>query len=514
MSVIQKLSLVMDSAALSKLENDFRAAAQKSTAALKQEFDRAKGELRLALTSGMITKEEFAKRGREIGEAYNKAVTGRIEELRTAGKLTTEEFNKLSKSLVVAGQQGGQSASLLSKAWGGFKNLMTTLAPTVIAALTIRAVKDFVQESIKAAMDSEKSFARVAASVEAIGVKWSDVSDEVVAATAKIQQNSRFDDDTAARSFQILLDKTQDYGKSLKNLGFVADYAAAKNIGMEEAAEILGKAMAGNTTALEKANPLYKGHAKIIDELRDKYQGFAAKDLNTFDGALAHLKNMWGDLHEELGFVFLDAGEGSSIFETLTGAITTMTTWIKDNRAELSRWVTLGLKATIETFKILFTIMTTGWRVVGAVWDGVQRGWHGTVAAFESGVLVILGGLLKLEQGALTVAKALSFMLPKGTVDKIQSEMRRLEGTIADVSTSYAKHTVAMQTVGVEGAQGGGRGAQRGRGPRGPDRGGDRGGGEGRGAGAGSGPQTRGRGGQEGAREGRQGGRRGLQAAD
>ena len=105
---------------------------------------------------------------------------------------------------------------------------MTTLAPTVIAALTIRAVKDFVQESIKAAMDSEKSFARVAASVEAIGVKWSDVSDEVVAATAKIQQNSRFDDDTAARSFQILLDKTQDYGKSLKNLGFVADYAAAR----------------------------------------------------------------------------------------------------------------------------------------------------------------------------------------------------------------------------------------------------------------------------------------------
>jgi len=128
MGLVQQLRLQLDRGASARLIADMRTAGAESTAALQAEFKRKIGDIRHDMAAGFLTKAEASKKGEEVAQAYNAAVIERIKALTSAGTLSTNEYNKLTASLKLAGKTGGESASLLSKAWGGFKTLITGFA--------------------------------------------------------------------------------------------------------------------------------------------------------------------------------------------------------------------------------------------------------------------------------------------------------------------------------------------------------------------------------------------------
>ena len=358
MGITQSLKLILDRGASAKLVADFRAAGAESAAALKQELLKRQGDLRHDLATGLIDKETFVRKGREVAEAYNAAVVERIRTLQNAGKLTTEEYNKLTKSLVLAGKTSGEQTSLMSKAWGGFKNLVTSLGPTITAALAVRAVIDFVKESIKGAAESEAAWSELGNTLDNNGIKMTQAKREVGALADAIQRSSRFDDESVVRGFNQLLQLTHDYKLSLSALGPIADFAAAKHLTFEAAAEIVGKALAGNTKQLHQYIPEVTKTSDVIKVL-GQFHGAAAADLDTFAGGLAHLSNMWGELHEHVGAALLDAIEGKGLFTSLTEVIEDLTTWVDSNRVQVTRWTRALIDGFVATARA--TGQAIGW---------------------------------------------------------------------------------------------------------------------------------------------------------
>jgi hypothetical protein len=104
------------SAALGKgLSSDRRAARQAAEQTVADFLDGVKRSARIkmadakeVLLRGLIDNKEYAKRGREAGEAANKAILDEIRRRATAGRLKTDDFLGLTDALKVAGKKGGE----------------------------------------------------------------------------------------------------------------------------------------------------------------------------------------------------------------------------------------------------------------------------------------------------------------------------------------------------------------------------------------------------------------------
>jgi hypothetical protein len=95
-----------------------------------------------------------------------------------------------------------------------------------------------------------------------------------------------------------------------KSLGVTIDLAKAKEISLEAAARIVGKAYDGNTGMLKKYGIEIDQHAKgmtVINELTKKFGGAEDSYLATTQGKLDKAKNSFNMLANEIGNSFLPA---------------------------------------------------------------------------------------------------------------------------------------------------------------------------------------------------------------
>lgn len=298
---------------------------------------------------------------------------------------------KLAADMKDTGRKGAEGAAqeiqkatpAFNKAWGGIKAGLAGLAAGIVAAFSVRAITGFVSASIKAAAESERVWSATAAAVNGIGVAWVKVSSEVVAAATRIQQSSRFGDEEVAAGFTRLITLTGDYKLSLSALNPVVEFATRHNLSFEQAAGIVGKALGGNRTQLERLNPAMKGHKDVLAGITAIYGGSAAADMQTFGGQLDRLKNLWGDFGEILGSVFLEIGGGTGLLEALKNGVVAMMEWLVRNKGAIVDWVNLGLKVGIESVRLLWAVVvgaTTPLRDLGLAigvltTESAQPGW-------------------------------------------------------------------------------------------------------------------------------------------
>lgn len=473
MGLVQTLKLILDKGASAQLVADMRAAGAQSTTALQAEFKKKMGDIRHDMAAGLLTKEEAAKRGAEVAQAYNAAVIERIKALQSAGTLTTAEYNKLTASLKLAGKTSGEQASLASKAWGGFKNLVASIGPAIGAAFGVRAIIDFVKESVKGAAESESAWSELGVTLDNNGVKLDQAKREVGALATQIQRSTRFDDESVVRGFNTLLSLTGDYNKSLKAMGPIADFAAAKHLTFEDAAEKVGRAIEGNLRGLKQYIPTISKSSDVIAEL-GRFQGAAAADLDTFAGGVEHLKNMWGELQEHLGLAVIQALEGAGTFRALAAVVEDLTAWIDGNRLQVTRWTRAILDSATAAVGIIRSLSELDDKVArlqgsfdrlafksGAVFAGVARAVITAVAAMDEALsrflrmLPGMGGvadvLLENAQDARSAAEFLGRFIEhqeKAIRDSYEYTSRIGQASskeLRDVRAGHAQGTVASE---------------------------------------------------------------------
>lgn len=101
----------------------------------------ATADAKEALLRGLIDRKEFEKRGREAGEAANKAILDEIRRRATAGRLRTDDFLHLTDALKVSGRKGGEKFG--QEATKGAKGALGDLQKWIAGGLTVGILMAF-----------------------------------------------------------------------------------------------------------------------------------------------------------------------------------------------------------------------------------------------------------------------------------------------------------------------------------------------------------------------------------
>lgn len=337
-NLIRRILAIFDRDSARKAEAELEASLAKAGAKggenflreLKKQFDTKTADLKVALAKGIIDPKEFRRLSDEAAKQFNAGILAGMNEARAAGTLTEREYVKLAKTLKKTGLEGETMFTRL-------KGAALRFGAAMAAAFSVRAIVNFGKEAVKAAAASEKAWTNLRGSVEAAGVSFAEVEPQLKKAADQFERTTTHDDDDFILTLQRLIALTGDYAKSLENVGLVADVAARFFDGeLAPAADLVGRAMAGNLRGLKALGIDAKDTGTALEELAKRSMGAAADAAGSLDGKLKQLNVAWGNFKKAVGFALIEAGGGTGVLDTLTAAIRTMTQFITENQKGLS----------------------------------------------------------------------------------------------------------------------------------------------------------------------------------
>lgn len=129
-------------------------------------------------------------------------------------------------------------------------NKMATVGKAALFGLGTAAI-GLGTEAIHLADTWEKSHARLTAAVKASGTAMSSIAPQISKLDKSFEKYGQTNAQTEA-ALARLTQATNDPKKALKEMGLVANIAAARHIDLEAAATLVGKVMQGNTTVLKR----------------------------------------------------------------------------------------------------------------------------------------------------------------------------------------------------------------------------------------------------------------------
>jgi hypothetical protein len=227
-----------------------------------------------------------------------------------------------------------QNIGRVEKAFHGLKSAAVKLGAALLAAFALNKIRQFGQESWKAAEELVKGQRALEQQLRNVGTAWSDVRGEIKETADALWETHRLTGGEVDQVLRQLITVTGDYEKSLRNVGLAADIAAAFQMNAEGAAKLLGRVMQGDTAILKRYGIVVAEGADAVQVLIDRVGGMA-KATTTPTQAL---QKAFGDLKEEIGLAMMEAGNGTSVMDTLIGTVRGLTRWISDNGETIQWW--------------------------------------------------------------------------------------------------------------------------------------------------------------------------------
>jgi len=231
--------------------------------------------------------------------------------------LGARAVKKVESDLVKAGQKAGKEAG--EKAGSGFgKGFTGTLKSATRALLSFKGVAVAAagaigsafaaREVIQAAARQQDAVNNLNASLARIGEFSQQSSRDLQDFASQLQQVTKFGDEAVLEqlAFAQGLGATADQSKRI--VAAAADLSAALNIDLNSATRNVARTLGGFAGELGEVIPELKNLSAeqlragaAIDLLAGKFQGLASQQVKTFSGAIAQLKNAFGDTLESIG---------------------------------------------------------------------------------------------------------------------------------------------------------------------------------------------------------------------
>jgi hypothetical protein len=163
----------------------------------------------------------------------------------------------------------------------------------------LSAATSFLKEAGKAAVTDAKSQAILAQALKnTVGA-----NDEVIASVeksiAKFSIQNGIVDDQLRPAFQSLVMATGSVANANDLMQMSLDLSATKQISVEKAASILGKAFNGNTMQLTRLMPELKGSTNLFGDLQQSIKGMAEQAANT--DPFARINVIFSEMQETIG---------------------------------------------------------------------------------------------------------------------------------------------------------------------------------------------------------------------
>lgn len=254
------------------------------------------------------------------------------------GEYTDKDIKKAIADLRSLQSEAPAAASQFS----GLGSTVAKLGGVLAATFAVSKIADFFQESIRGAMEDEKSLVALAKAMENVGLAQKNAAAEDLLRVMSLQYGVA--DDLLRPSFQRLVTATRDVERSQSLLALALDISSAGYADTESAAKALSAAAMGNFTALQRlklpldANTIAsKDFEGAIAQLNQTVGGQAAAAADTYQGRLNRISVAAGEAKEAIGYALLDSINTVSIAFGGTDGATSAITSFGDQAADLIR---------------------------------------------------------------------------------------------------------------------------------------------------------------------------------
>lgn len=181
---------------------------------------------------------------------------------------------------------------------------MGKIAGGILLSKGLEQVAIGIHGTIKAAEESEKVQAQLEQQLKASGESYDKFGGQIEQTVSHLSQLAGLDDEDLASAF-IRLDRASgDAQASMDQLGLVADIARARNIDVAKAADLVAKAMDGNTNAFKRYGVTVEKGASVQETLaaaQAKFAGQAEAYGKTAAGAHDRQRVALENLQESIG---------------------------------------------------------------------------------------------------------------------------------------------------------------------------------------------------------------------
>ena len=356
-----------------------------------------------------------------------------------------------------------KSLSVVDKGFARLKKAALQLAGVMAAAFGVRAIIRFGKEAVRVAGEAEAIWSRLGQSVENVGISFAQARPEIEAFAGAMQDATTVGDEEFAEILAELVQISGDYSASLRNVGLVADLAAAKQIDFKIASQLTGRAMIGETALLKRYGIVVEEGADAIEIMREQFRGFAEKEAKTFQGRIGQLTDRLDDLKQAVGDVLIEMAGGTSILEMLNRQVKDLTDWINEDRVAIVEWARvaiLGVKAVGGTFTNLLQLAFNAGEVIGDFIrvlaaqseEEITRMLNGV----SRGINKVIEGLNRLPGVAID---SRAFVAPMAQLEantaSAMASMRRnageAGGAVDDLVQNWVDLAVAIENVGKGG---------------------------------------------------------------
>lgn len=211
----------------------------------------------------------------------------------------------------------GSALSGMGGAVGAAGGVMQGFAAGGVAGAAIGAlgaVTNGLQQSVKAAGISEQTFKDLGIAVDKSGISWASVQDGTKTALEAMSRLTKYSDEQLAQALQRALTYGMTYDQAMAALGPTLDFAAGRQLDLESASTVVGKAFMGNTTLLKRygidtdeMGGKTATFSDVLAQLSAQFGGTAKQSAETYEGAQVRLANAWDDLSEKVGTLLLPA---------------------------------------------------------------------------------------------------------------------------------------------------------------------------------------------------------------
>jgi len=316
---------------------------------------------------------------------------------------------------------GGVSAGTV--ALGNIMAQMATMAVDVLVK-SMKALTGEMLKAVDAASIQQKNEIALAQSMQTANTFTKEAFKANLEYAASLQQITTFGDEEIL-TVQKSLIAFGLQGQALRDVTRATlDLSTATGMNLRAAGDLVAKSVGSTTNALARygievtAGTERTTRAKeVVDGITRLYGGQAQAAAKSFSGQITQLKNMFGDLYEEIGLVIINSEGLGSIFDLLKKSIIESSKWVITHREELGILVKEG---------IVFVINAVGWLVkaiafLSQTWTDVGNVFSYIMGGMLTGIQVIVKGMALFYAPAKEWVKSLEDM-KMATIEQIQEE--------------------------------------------------------------------------------------------
>lgn len=281
---------------------------------------------------------------------------------------------------------------------GVFRSLGRSIAFASGGFLAFATAGQFIRTSIDAAKEAAVVQAQLAAQFKASGIALQPYQKQIDETTNRLSALAGFENDELKAGFTTVFRTTGDVSKSLRDLATVADLARAKHLALSQAALIVAKTEAGNTTLLRR-------------------QGFQIAQNATAEEALATLRRAVAGqaragttAQERFGAVLHETEQiiGKALLPTLTKYLERSTRWLQqmNESGKLQRDVAAATETLADAFgaaRAVLGPLVEAFRNIGEAVGGTKNEFKiliGLWGAFKAQALIAsLAGVASAFRG-------------------------------------------------------------------------------------------------------------------